>query len=139
MRSPYDEVGGIVYFGRILDKIRLYQDERLPEDYHEMYGGGFDERTCDFLEVSFPSLSNRVSEGGTDKEILNWCFSIGRQPTADEIEIWNGFLSKRGWRDSMAAMIREELAARGWSARTDIKTLFDFFDADEGRPLRFMD
>ncbi len=137
MRSPYDEVGGLVYFGRLLDRIRLYQDNRLPEEYLEMYGDGFDERTCDFLGVSFEALAARVSEGGWDDEILEWCYFAGRRPSSDEIEIWNGFLSKRGWRDPMATMIREELAAKGWSERSDIKTLFDFFDADEGRPLRF--
>ncbi|MGE9269763.1 MAG: DUF5069 domain-containing protein [Verrucomicrobiales bacterium] len=136
-RSPYEEVGGIVYFGRMLDRIRLYQSNRLPHEYHEMYGGGFDERTCDFLGVTFDALSGQVSDGGSDDELLEWCFSTGRRPTEDDIEIWNGFMSKRGWRDPMAEMIRDELESKGWSDRKDIKTLFDFFDADEERPLRF--
>ena len=33
-RSPRDTVGGIVLFGRILDKIRLNAEGRLPEGYH---------------------------------------------------------------------------------------------------------
>jgi hypothetical protein len=98
-----------------------------------------DERTCDFLHVTFNAISERVSRGGTDQEILDSCFQTGRRPTAEEIEVWNGFMEKRGWRDSMSQMIREELAAKGWSDRNDIKTLFDFFDADEERPLKALD
>jgi len=33
LRSAYDEVGGIVYFGRMLDKIRLKAKGQLPTDY----------------------------------------------------------------------------------------------------------
>ncbi|MGE9297088.1 MAG: DUF5069 domain-containing protein [Puniceicoccales bacterium] len=137
LRSAYDTVGGIVYFGRMLDRIRLYQSGRLPLEYHEMYGEGFDERTCEFLGVQFNTLSAQVVRGGTDLELLAWCFDNGRKPSEDDIEIWNAFMSKRGWRDPLHAMVQAELTANGWSGRTDIKTLFDFFDADEERPLRF--
>lgn len=136
IRSPYEEVGGIVYFGRMLDRIRLHLRGELPAQYQEMFGGGFDERNCDFLHVRFPDLYERARAGGTDEELLAWCCSTGRQPTEEEIEVWKGFMAKRGWRDAMSQMVREELEARGWLHRTEIQTLFDFFDADEGRPIR---
>jgi gluconokinase len=101
-----------------------------------MFGGGFDERTCDFLQVRFTDLYERVRAGGTDEELLAWCIATGRRPSEEEIEIWNGFMTKRGWRDPMTQMVRKELEARGWLHRTEIQTLFDFFDADEGRPVR---
>src|SRR5579862_9662907 len=31
LRSPFDQVKGIVYFGRMLDKIRLFESGKLPE------------------------------------------------------------------------------------------------------------
>ena len=34
LRSSYDKVGGIVYFGRMLDKIRLNAADKLPKDYN---------------------------------------------------------------------------------------------------------
>jgi gluconokinase len=136
IRSPYDEVGGIVYFGRMLDRIRLHLRGELPAQYHEMFGGGFDERTCDFLHVRFPDLYERARIEATDDELLAWCFATGRQPPEEEVQVWNGFMAKRGWRDAMSQMVREELEARGWLHRTEIQTLFDFFDADEGRPVR---
>jgi hypothetical protein len=136
MRSPYDEVGGIVYFGRMLDRIRLHLRGELPAQYHEMFGGGFDERTCAFLHIRFSDFYARARLPFSDTELLEWCFANGRRPTEEEIEVWNGFMTKRGWRDEMSQMVREELEARGWQDRTDIQTLFDFFDADEGRPIR---
>jgi hypothetical protein len=34
IRSPRETVGGLFVFGRILDKIRLNAEGRLPEGYH---------------------------------------------------------------------------------------------------------
>jgi len=35
LRSPYEKVGGIVYFGRMIDKIRLHEAGQLPPEYIE--------------------------------------------------------------------------------------------------------
>ena len=43
LRSPYLKVGRLVYFGRMLDKIRLHAAGKLPEaDYGANLGKGFD-------------------------------------------------------------------------------------------------
>lgn len=34
IRSSYEKVGGIVYFGRMLDKIRLHAAGQLPDGYN---------------------------------------------------------------------------------------------------------
>jgi len=72
-RSAYDRVGGLVYFARMLDKIRLHAAGRLPEAYHKNLGIGFDGRSVRFLHVDYPALRDRVLLGGTDEEILQWC------------------------------------------------------------------
>jgi gluconokinase len=50
LRSPYDKVGRLVYFGRMLDKIRLNAAGKLPPDYLANLGdqkpGLFDARCC---------------------------------------------------------------------------------------------
>ena len=46
LRSAYDQVGGIVHFGRMLDKIRLHAAGKLPADYRENLGIGFDGAVC---------------------------------------------------------------------------------------------
>jgi len=33
LRSPYDKVGGLLYFGRMLDKIRSHAKGELPLEY----------------------------------------------------------------------------------------------------------
>ncbi len=37
-RSPYDSIRGLVYFPRMLDKIRIHAAGKLPEVYHEHLG-----------------------------------------------------------------------------------------------------
>lgn len=137
IRSPRDMVGGIYVFGRILDKIRLFAKEgKLPEGYHLGYLTGsrtFDERVCKFLGVDFNELTQRTLEGGTDEEILEWCCQNGNRPTTEQIEIWNGFMSKRGWRDTASKGLVEQRAEAGFPDREDIVTFFDLMDVEEGR------
>ena len=38
LRSPFDQVNGLVYFGRMLDKIRLAAAGKLPEGWQPMRG-----------------------------------------------------------------------------------------------------
>jgi len=59
LRSPSDEVSGLVYFGRMLDKIRLAAAGELPEGWQSMRGmqkGAFDCRCCTFLGIEYSAL-----------------------------------------------------------------------------------
>ena len=136
LRSPYDKVGGIVYFGRMLDKIRLNAMGSLPADYASFVGekpGVFDRRCLHFLGVRYDDLVKRTLEGGTDEEILDWVFDHGGQPDDEEIEVWNGFMAKRGWRDESHDRLVFRLNEAGMVIGDGIETMFDFIDADEGR------
>ncbi len=137
IRSPRDLVGGIAVFGRILDKIRLNAKEgKLPDGYHLGYLEGsrtFDERVCKFLGVDFSELSERTLAGGTDEEILEWCCLNGNRPTAEQIEIWNGFMHKRGWRDAASGGLVKQREEAGLGHREDLVTFFDMMDVEEGR------
>ena len=136
LRSCHDTIGGIVYFGRMLDKIRLHTQGKLPADYHANLGKGFDARCCSFLRVAYNDVVARVKQGGTDDEILQWCFAKGRKPTDEEIEVWNHYMRKRGWRDDGSERLAQRLKESGLTHRADIQTFFDYIDADEGRELR---
>ncbi len=136
IRSPRHLTRGIVVFGRILDKIRLHAAGRLPEGYHLGIMEGnrtFDDRLCRFLKVDFGALTKRTLEGGTDEEILEWCFENGQRPDAEQIEVWNAFLTKRGWRDSGSAGLVKNKAEAGLAHRDDLLTYFDLMDVEEGR------
>ena len=133
LRSPSEKVGGLFYFGRMLDKIRLRAKGELPSDYHANLGIGFDEKCVKFLRVDYNQLVERVTKASTDKEILEWCFIVGREPSEDDIYVWNEFMRKRGWNDEVSEILNRRKAEAGMTGRSDIQTSFQFIDADEGR------
>jgi len=126
-------VGGLVYFGRMLDKIRSHATGELPPDYQANLGKGFDGSCVRLLEVDYDQLVERAKQGGTDDEILRWCFSMGRQPSDDEIRVWNEFMRKRGWNDEVSETLERRKKEAGMAGRSEIETMFAFIDADEGR------
>ncbi len=134
LRSPADKVGGVIYFGRMIDKIRLHHGGTLPPDYVPNLGKGFDARCIQLLRVSYPALVERVTQNGSsDEELLQWALTEGRRPDDDEIEIWNEFMRKRGWKDSGSETLTKRKLECGFAERADIETFFQFIDADEGR------
>jgi gluconokinase len=136
LRSPFDQVKGLVYFGRMLDKIRLMATGKLPEGWRAARGAtiknSFDSRCCNFLRVDYAALEAETLKGGTDEQLLDWAFAHGRRPSEDEIELWNAFMTKRGWRDAGTQRLNERLAEIGLSPGT-VQTMFEFIDLDEGR------
>ena len=133
LRSPFEKVGGLFYFGRMLDKIRLHAKGELPSDYHENLGKGFDEKCVTFLRIKYYQLTEYVKRGGSDEEILQWCFSVGRKPSENDVYVWNEFMRKRGWNDEVSETLERRKKDAGMSDRSDIETAFNFIDADEGR------
>ena len=117
----------------MLDKIRLHAKSELPSGYHANLGKGFDEKCVTFLRVDYDELVARVKQGGTDEEILEWCFTVGHQPTENEVYVWNEFMRKRGWNDEVSKILERRKSEAGMSDRSDIQTSFQFIDADEGR------
>ncbi len=134
IRSPRETVGGIFVFGRILDKIRLNAKGELPEGYHLGVIEGkrtFDDRVCRLLGITFEALEARTLEGGTDEEILAWCFVNGSRPDEEHIAVWNGFMSKRGWNDEANSGLQVQKQLAGLGDRADILTFFELMDAEE--------
>jgi gluconokinase len=135
LRGPREEVGGLYYFGRMIDKIRLHLRGDLPDEYQPNFGlaRGLDGLLSQFLSLNHSEIVARVKKGGTDEEILQWCFSNGLRPNEIQIRVWNSFAEKVGWRDPAAATVERVREAMG-PAGTDIATIFDCIDAGEGRP-----
>jgi uncharacterized protein DUF5069 len=133
LRSPSEKVGGLFYFGRMLDKIRLHARGELPSDYHANLGKGFDEKCVTFLGINYDQLVERMKQSGSDEEILQWCFSVGRKPSENDLYVWNEFMRKRGWDDEVSEILKRRKKEAGMSDRSDIQTSFQFIDADEGR------
>ena len=69
--SPKESLRGVLYFPRLCNKIRLYRDGELGEDYHPNLGGGMDLWTCQLLEVEYEALAEQVRQGLSDEEALD--------------------------------------------------------------------
>jgi len=74
-----------------------------------------------------------VLQGGTDEEIIEWCFEKGRRLNEGDIVVWNGFSSKLGWNDFATPMLERQKRKHGITDRTDIVTIPDLIDFDEER------
>ena len=134
-KSPSEMVGGLRYFGRMLDKIRLRARGDLHSDYHANLGHrkAMDGAMCNFLRIDYEQLRQRVLEGGSDEEILEWCYQNGRRLNEGDLLVWNNFSAKFGWNDRATPTLERRKKQLGISDRADIQTMSDLFDYEEGR------
>lgn len=121
----------------MIDKIRLHARAELGKDYHPSLGSP---RTADaacgnFLRVSYEALRDRVLQGGNDEEILDWCFETGRALNEGDLLVWNSFLSKLGWTDFSTPVLERLKQQHGIAERSDIMTMCDMIDLEEGRTI----
>jgi gluconokinase len=137
-RGPAEKVSGLVYFGRMLDKIRAHARGELPDEWVPNLGKGFDGKCLRFLGVEYDELKTRVLErNSSDEEILQWALEHGKNRSEEEIEIWNEYLRKCGWNDDLTPTLERRKRESGLGERDDIVTMFQYIDADEGRgPLK---
>ena len=136
LRSVYTKVGRFVYFGRMLDKLRLHTAGQLPAEYQANLGDDklltLDGRCCRFLGIRYTELRERALIGGTDEELLAWAHTRGTPRTDEECHMWNRFIVKLGWRDERSAVLPQRLKDSGLEGR-GIETIIDHIEYDEGR------
>ena len=134
-KSPNEMTGGMRYFARMIDKIRLHACGDLGPDYHKNLGGvrTADGACCNFLRVHYRDLCERVKQGGSDEEILEWCFENGRRPNEGDLLVWNEFMRKFGWNDFATQTLEAQKQKLGLTNRQDIITMGELFDLEEGR------
>jgi len=121
----------------MLDKIRLAAAGKLPEGWQATRGAAaktsFDALCCELLHLDYAALEAEVLKADkSDEELLTWAYERGRQPNGTEIEVWNAFMLKRGWRDAITERVNARLAEIGLPPGT-VLTMFEFIDLDEGR------
>jgi gluconokinase len=135
LRSCYDKVGRLIYFGRMLDKIRLHAAGQLPPDYVENLGEHqftLDGRCCRFLGVPYSEIKKRTLAGERDEAVLNWAHAHGASRTDEECNVWNRFIAKLGWRDERSHVLPQRIQESGLTGKP-IETLIDHIEFDEGR------
>lgn len=132
-RCPYDKVGGLVFIGRTIDKIRLKAAGELRPDFFALMGDGYDRRIMTYLHLDYAKFAEFVLTGASDDECWQYCVENGRKLTDVDILIWNDFAAKRGWRDAASELLENFKAKSGMAGRTDIQTFFEYWEVDEGR------
>jgi hypothetical protein len=138
--SPFDTIGGISYLPRLLNKIRLYQNGELNPDYISNLGDKFDAKCCDFLDTSYSDLQNLCRRGFNNEQILQEIIHHRGPIRPIEVEMWNDFARKRGWRDGEGADLRLKDYTSNIDApdseKAKIEAFFDYIELDEGRKLQ---
>ena len=134
-KSPKEMTGGMMWFPRMLDKIRMHARGELGEDYRTRLGKtrAADGMCLSFLRMNYNDLRDRVLADGSDEEILEWCYENGRRLNEGDLRVWNGFISKLGWNDFATPVLDKQKQENGITDRVDIVTIPDLIDLDEGR------
>ena len=137
-RSPRTKLGGLHHLGRMMDKIRCDLAACCRRSIARYLGlsVALDGFLCGFLRVQFADVRQKISEGLSDDEMLEWCFATGLRPNSMQRRIWNGFLEKFGWRDLATSVIDDLKREEGLDNRLELQTAFDVIDEREGRGIK---
>lgn len=137
-RSPKEEVNGICFLARLIDKINM-RHAGLIQDYNYLTVG-FDKYLLDKLEIQGEHFQKCVLESGTDMEVADWVNTNGKALTDAEKAEWNNMVLAFGPKAPMAqqAFYRNKAALaekRGVSIEdlSHITTWFDLIEHDEER------
>jgi hypothetical protein len=100
--SARTELDGIIYFPRMLDKIRLMEAGKLHPDLHQNLGRGMDLWLCQFLGVDYEELKLKVLSGASDDEALAWAREHGVSRPGYELAWFSAYMKTRGFRDDLS-------------------------------------
>jgi hypothetical protein len=131
-RSPYDELGGITFLPRSIDKMRAYIAGTVGA-YNAK--SGYSVELFKLFGVTADEFEQIVREHPTDEGVLNALLTRKRL-SQEEIEEWNRRSINRmpadeaGW-----ARHWRMLEDAGYGHRRDIVTMYDRLDLDDGREV----
>lgn len=130
-RSPYDTVGGITFLPRTIDKMRAHIAGTVGE-YRA--NTGFSTQLFDLFGVSADEFEQIVRENDTDEGVLA-ALQARKSLSQQEIDAWNE--RAMTWPHDEAGRQRHQmlLEQAGHGHRTDITTMFDRLDLDDGREV----
>jgi|SRR3954451_1774175 len=131
-RSPYDEVGGITFLPRTIDKMRAY-----IAGTHGAYNAktGFSTQLFEILGVTPDEFEQIVRDNPTDEGVLQAL--LAHKPLSQqEIRAWNERAINRSPTDEAGWQRHwQQLADAGYGDRRDVRTTYDRLDLDDGREV----
>lgn len=131
-RSPYDDLGGITFLPRTIDKMRAYIDGT-----HGAYNAktGVSTATFALFGVTPDEFEQIVRDNPTDEGVLSAL--LAKKPLSqEEIEAYNrSMISRAPTDDAGWERHYKMLADAGYGDRRDIRTTYDRLDLDDGRQV----
>jgi hypothetical protein len=133
-RSPRETMNGWMHLPRYIDKIRLHLAGKLPKDYQDNFGKGFDGAWLRAAGLTHEQFVEIVRNTVTDGEVCDWVRQNVKKTDAEKKAHAEGMLNYPKADDQA---LQERLKLRkeqaGMAHRTDLKGFVDFIDADEKR------
>ena len=99
-RSPKEEVNGLCFFGRLIDKVRMRHVGQI-QDYNYLTTG-FDKYLLDKLELEGETFEKHVLQSDGDQDIADWVKENGKALTDEEKGEWNNMVLTFGPKAEMA-------------------------------------
>ncbi len=137
-RSPKEEVNGLCFLGRLIDKVNM-RNAGLIQDYNYLTKG-FDKYLLDKLEINGEDFEKQVLEGGSEEDVAKWVKVNGKTLTAEEKAEWNNMVLTFGPKAPMAQQAfdrnKAALAEKRGVAVEDLShltTWFALIEHDEDR------
>jgi len=125
---------GWTYLPRYIDKIRLHLAGKLPPDYAENLGKGFDQRWLQAAGVTHEQMIQLVRDSITDGQVCDWVRTHVRKTEQEQAAHAQGLLNYPPADDEKAqARLNMRKQQSALSHRDDIRTFVDYIDVDEGR------
>jgi hypothetical protein len=133
-RSPRETMDGWSHLPRYIDKIRLHLAGKLPADYQENLGKGFDGMWLKYAGVTHEQMIGVVKNSVTDGEVCDWVRRNVKKSPAEKAAHAKDMSSRPSANDAEAvARLKMRKEQSGIAHRDDIRTFVDYIDADEKR------
>jgi hypothetical protein len=142
LRSPREKLGGYVLLPRLIDKVRLYAQGILPEEYHQnllsLNKKPFDGRFLFFTGIDRDPFRQVILSSLDDHSVLQWVEQHAIKHTLQEKEQWAASLVQSFFEPtpemiSYLTRVYPKLTEFFDPNTLDSANPFDLIDYDEGR------
>lgn len=136
IRSPRERLAGYVILPRLIDKVRLHSEGRLPPEYVDnLLGSGLtlDGRFLSFTALNAEALRSAILDSPTDEALLAWIEKTAAPHTPKEKDAWAAAID--AYRPDPALLERRKTFYPELASKIDLAlvSVFDMIDLDEGK------
>jgi hypothetical protein len=140
LRSPREALGGYIILPRLIDKVRLHAQGKLPPEYVENLlkpGLTLDGRFLTFTGSDAEGLRKAILSAKTDEEVLAWVEHNARPRSFEEKQRWAEEIDTYRPDPIMANRRKEVYSVLASKIDVTAVSILDLIDMDEGQiPIR---